>query len=183
MNGAVIYPSDPVRRKRGEAVNPNDEPVTMTRTTVSRTVGAAPETVFSTVSDISNYSAAVPHLVRVEFLTDQKVGVGARFRETRLMRGKEATTEIEVTEFVANERVRMVSDEGGTVWDTVFTVTPLDEGGGTRLDMVMDARPYRILSRLMVPLIKGVVAKAIAADMDAVKAYCEGGGDSGSQST
>ena len=26
----------------------------------------------------------------------------------------------------------------------------------------------------MVPLIKRVVAKAIAADMDAVKAYCEG---------
>ena len=155
----------------------------MTRTAVSRTIDAAPEMVFSVVSDISNYSEAVPHLVRVEFLTDQRVGVGARFRETRVMRSREATTEIEVTEFVANERVRMVSDEGGTIWDTVFAVTPLGDGGGTRLDMVMDARPYRILSRLMVPLIKGVVAKAIAADMDAVKAYCEGGGASVSQSS
>ncbi|MXW63702.1 MAG: SRPBCC family protein [Bacteroidetes bacterium SB0662_bin_6] len=155
----------------------------MTRTAVSRTIDAAPEVVFSIVSDISNYSEAVPHLVRVEFLTDQKVGVGARFRETRVMRSREATTEIEVTEFVANERVRMVSDEGGTIWDTVFTVTPLGDGDGTRLDMVMDARPYRILSRLMAPLIKGVVAKAIAADMDAVKAYCEGGGASVSPSS
>ena len=155
----------------------------MTRTAISRTIDAAPEAVFSTVSDISNFSEAVPHLVRVEFLTDQRVGVGARFRETRVMRGREATTELEVTEFVANERVRMVSDQGGTIWDTVFTVTPLGDGGGTRLDMVMDARPYRIMSRLMVTLIKGVVAKAIAADMDAVKAYCEGGGDPGSQST
>lgn len=154
----------------------------MIRTAVSRTIDAAPEMLFSIVSDISNYSEAVSHLVRVEFLTDQRVGVGARFRETRVMRNREATTEIEVTEFVANERVRMVSDEGGTIWDTVFTVTPLGDGGGTRLDMVMDARPYRILSRLMVPLIKGVVAKAIAADMDAVKAYCEGGGASVSQS-
>ncbi len=148
----------------------------MIRTAVSRTIDAAPEMVFSTVSDISNYSEAVPHLVRVEFLTDQRIGAGARFRETRVMRGREATTEIEVTEFVANERVRMVSDEGGTIWDTVFTVTPLGDGGAARLDMVMDARPHRILSRLMAPLIKGVVAKAIAADMDAVKAYCEGGG-------
>ena len=155
----------------------------MIRTAVSRTIDAAPEMVFSIVSDISNYSEAVPHLVRVEFLTDQRVGVGARFRETRVMRSREATTEIEVTEFVANERVRMVSDEGGTIWDTVFTVTLLGDGGGTRLDMVMDARPYRILSRLMMPLIKGVVAKAIAADMDAVKAYCEDGGASVSQSS
>lgn len=155
----------------------------MIRTAVSRTIDAAPEMVFSIVSDISNYSKAVPHLVRVEFLTDQRVGVGARFRETRVMRSREATTEIEVTEFVANERVRMVSDEGGTIWDTVFTVNPLGDGRGTRLDMVMDARPYRILSRLMAPLIKGVVTKAIAADMDAVKAYCEGGGVSVSQSS
>lgn len=28
-------------------------------------------------------------------------------------------------------------------------------------------------ARLMVPLMKGMVRKAIAADMDAVKAYCE----------
>ncbi len=155
----------------------------MIRTAVSRTIDAVPEMVFSTVSDISNYSEAVPHLVRVEFLTDQRIGVGARFRETRVMRDREATTEIEVTEFVANERVRMVSDEGGTIWDTVFTVTPLGDGGGARLDMVMEARPYRILSRLMAPLIKGVVAKAIAADMDAVKAYCEGGGAPVAQSS
>ena len=155
----------------------------MTRTKISLTMEAAPEEVFSTVSDISNYTRAVPQLVRVEFLTEQKVGVGTRFRETRLMRGREATTELEVTEYVANERVRFVSDAGGTIWDTVFTVRPLGNGGGTRLDMVMDARPYRIMSRLMVTLIKGVVTKAIAADMDAVKAYCEGGGDPGSQST
>ena len=87
----------------------------MTRTTATRTIDAAAETVFSTVADISNYSKAVPHLLRVEFLSDVKVGVGARFRETRVMRGREATTEIEVTEFDENARVRFVSDEGGTI--------------------------------------------------------------------
>ena len=146
----------------------------MTRTKISLTMEAAPEEVFSTVSDISNYTRAVPQLVRVEFLTEQKVGVGTRFRETRLMRGREATTELEVTEYVANERVRFVSDAGGTVWDTVFTVRPAGDGRGTRLDMVMDARPYRIMSRLIVPLMKGVVARAVGADMDALKAYLEG---------
>ena len=146
----------------------------MSRTSMSLTIAAAPEEVFSTVADISNYTKAVPQLVRVEFLTDRKVGVGTRFRETRLMRGREATTELEVTEYVVNERVRFVSDAGGTVWDTVFTVSPAGDGGGTRLDMVMNARPYRIMSRLIVPLMKGVVAKAIGADMDALKAYLEG---------
>ena len=40
--------------------------------------------------------------------------------------------------------------------------------------LVMEATPLTFLARLMVPLMKGMVRKAIAADMDAVKAYCEG---------
>lgn len=148
----------------------------MTQTRVSRTINAPVDTVFETVSDISNYTKAVPEIMRVEFLTEQKTGVGTRFRETRRMGKREATTELEVTEFVRNERVRMVSDAGGTVWDSVFTVTPGGDGGGTRLDLVMEARPYRFISRLFVPLMKGAVAKAVAGDMDALKAWLEESG-------
>lgn len=148
----------------------------MTRTRMSRTINAPVDAVFETVSDISQYTKAVPEIVRVEFVTEQKTGVGTRFRETRQMGKREATTELEVTEYVKDERVRMVSDAGGTVWDTVFTVTALGDGSGTRLDMVMEARPYRLMSRLMVPLMKGVVAKAVAGDMDALKAWLEGDG-------
>ena len=147
----------------------------MTGTRTSRTIDAPVEAVFETVADISNFSRAVPHITRVEFLTERRVGAGTRFRETRLMRGREATTELEVTEYERNERVRMVADAGGTVWDSLFTVTPVGDGGSTRLDLVMEARPYRFMSRLLVPLMKGVVAKAVAADMEAVKAWLEGG--------
>jgi carbon monoxide dehydrogenase subunit G len=143
---------------------------------MSRTINAPVDAVFETVSDISNYTKAVPELVRVEFVTEQRVGVGTRFRETRRMGKREATTELEVTEYERNERVRMVSDAGGTIWDSVFTVTPEEDGSGTRLDVVMEARPYRLMSRLFVPLMKGAVAKAVAGDMDALKAWLEGAG-------
>ena len=145
----------------------------MTRTELSRTINAPIDVVFSTVSDIRDFSKAVPHIVNVEFVSEERAGVGARFRETRVMGGRKATTDLRVTEFVANERVRFVSDQGGTVWDTVFSVTPVADGPTTRLDMVMDARPYTLLARLMVPLMRRVVARAIAADLDAVKSYAE----------
>ena len=45
-----------------------------------------------------------------------------RFRETRVMKGREASTVLEVTEYESPRRIRLVSDEGGTIWDTVFTV-------------------------------------------------------------
>ncbi len=145
----------------------------MTRTALSRTIGAPVDAVFDTVADISNYTRAVPEIVHVEFLTEQRAGAGTRFRETRTMGKREATTELEVVEFARNERVRMVSDAGGTIWDTTFTVTPADDGRSTRLDLVMEARPYRLLARVFVPLTKRMVARAVAADMDAIKKWLE----------
>ena len=145
----------------------------MTRTSLSRTIRAPTTAVFETVADATNYTKAVSDIVKVEFLGDQRSGVGTRFRETRVMGRREAATELEVTEYVGNERIRMVSDAGGTVWDSLFTVTPVEDGRATRLDLVMEARPYRLLSRILVPLMKRAVSKAVVGDMDAVKAYLE----------
>ena len=136
-------------------------------------ISAPIDRVFDIIADPVNFTRAVPQITKVEFLTDQRSGVGTRFRETRELRGREAATELEVTEYVVNERVRLVSRAGGTVWDSVFTVTPTEDFRDTRLDLVMEARPYRLLARVFVPLMKGVVAKAIAGDMDTVKAYLE----------
>lgn len=143
----------------------------MSRTTIRRTIDAPVDFVFNTVAEIDNFSKAIPHIVDVEFLSDVKRGVGSRFRETRLMMGREATTVLEVTEYVENERVRLVSDEGGTVWDSVFSVRPAD--GGTELTLVMDAAPYTFKSRVFVPIMKLVIRMGLVKDMDAVKQYCE----------
>ncbi len=143
----------------------------MSRIIVKRRVNAPVALVFRTVSDISNFSKALPHIVKVEFLSDVKSGLGTRFRETRLMQGKEAATELEVTEFVENDRVRMVADSHGTVWDSLFTVADAD--GQTDLVLVMDARPYKLSSKLINPMIKSAVQKAVEKDMDAVKVFCE----------
>ncbi len=138
---------------------------------VKRTINAPIDVVFKTVADINQFSQAIPHIVRVEILSDIKSGVGTRFRETRLMKGKEATTELEVTEYTENDRVRIVADSHGTVWDTLFTVEAKD--GQTLLTMIMDARAYKLLPKLINPMVKGIIKKAIAKDMDAVKVFCE----------
>lgn len=118
-----------------------------------------------------NFSKAIPDIINVEFLSDVKSGIGTRFRETRLMNGKEAMTELEVTEFVENDHVRMVTDSHGAVWDSVFTVKRVD--GHTELTLVMDARPHKFMQKMMIPMIKDMISKALEKDMDAVKTYCE----------
>ena len=143
----------------------------MARTTVRRTIAAPAHVVFEAISDPGRFSKAVPDIVRVEIVSEVTSGVGTRFRETRLMHGKEATTELEVTEYVENERIRIVADSHGTLWDSVFTLKPA--GGKTGLELAMDAKPHGIMSKIATPLMKGMLKKALERDMDAVKAYCE----------
>lgn len=143
----------------------------MSTITVIRRIQAPVEVVFKTISDIRNFSKAVPDIVDVEFLSDQKTGVGTRFKETREFRGKKMSTILEVTELKEDKRIRLVSDTQGTVWDSVFTLEDLD--GGTELTLEMHAKPYKISARFMNLFIKGFMKKALAKDMDAVKNFCE----------
>lgn len=136
-----------------------------------RSISAPPEKVFASIAHIEEFKEINPDIVKVEFLTDSHVGVGTRFTETRRMKGREATSTLEVTEYNAPHSTRIVSDEGGTVWDTLFTVEP--EGSGSKLTMQMDARPYKLLAKIMTPLILKMVSKAVESDMDGVKAHCE----------
>ncbi|MEZ6098766.1 MAG: hypothetical protein R3E01_07335 [Pirellulaceae bacterium] len=135
------------------------------------TIDAPITRVFQTLANIKEFSKAVPDITNIQFMTEQQYGVGTRFKETRIMNGREATTELQVTELVENERIRIVSDAGGTIWDTVFKVR--DQNAAVVMDMQMDARPYNLAARLFVPMILGMVSKAVEADMDAVKTYLE----------
>ena len=146
------------------------------QTVIRRQINASAATVFDAVAHIENFSEAVPGITGVEFLTDRTRGARTRFRETRVIRGREASTELEVTEYEPDSHVRLVSDQGGTVWDTVFTITP--DGSGSHLSMVMDARPHTLMAKVTTPLFKRVIARAIESDMDAVKQYCEAGAGS-----
>ena len=137
-----------------------------------RVIRAPVNDIFQTLASVEDFSKAVEGIEKIEFLSDQKYGVGTRFRETRLMNGREATTELEVTELVENENVRIVSDAGGTIWDTIFEVEPTNSGD-VAMTMKMDVRPHSFLAKVVTPLILGIVDKAVQSDMDAVKAYCE----------
>jgi len=142
-----------------------------TRST-KRIIKAPVEKVFDAVAHIGKFKEIAPHITKVEILSAVQKGVGLKFRETRIMNGREASTDLECTEYVENERVRMVADQGGTIWDTLMTTTSL--GDGTELFMEMEARPHQFMARIITPLIMGMVSKAVESDIDTIASYCEG---------
>ena len=143
----------------------------MPRGVVTRTIAAPIETVFGTVADISRFSRAIPQIVKVEFLWVVHSGVGTRFGETRLRRGMVVSPELVVTVGNEHDRVRLVADPHGTIWDSVFLVRRGQ--GGTVLTLTMDSRATGVIPRVLTFFIRGMVQKALEGDMDSVKAYCE----------
>ena len=143
----------------------------MARTFISIDIEAPVETVFAALAEIETFPDRAEAIAAVDFLSDQKRGVGTRFRETRVMNGRENVAELEVTEQTENERIRMVCDEGGTVWDTVFKFD--QSGSGTRLEMTMDARPHTLMAKLTIPIVNLMIKKFVRQDMEEIKAWCE----------
>ena len=134
-------------------------------------IDAPIDVVFKTISTPELFKEAVPEITKVEFLSEQHFGVGTRFKETRLMKKREASTVLEVTEQENNSHIRMVSVAGGTTWDSTFSTEA--EEDGVQLRLVMTAVPGNFLARITVRMIKGMLEKALKRDMEAVKAYCE----------
>lgn len=145
----------------------------MSKRSTSRQIKAPIAAVFDAITNIEKFPEKNPDIINVEILTDQKTGVGTRFRETRRMGKREGVTELECTEYVENERVRFVTDQGGTIWDSVYTTKAIDDG--TLLTLEMEARPHQLMAKIVVPIILGMISKAVEKDMDGVKTYCEGG--------
>lgn len=143
----------------------------MTRIAVQRTIQASPERVFRAVAHVEGLPESNPDVLRIEFLTEQKTGVGTRFRETRAMGKKEVQTDLEITEWSEPQQARMVTDQGGTVWDTEFRIVP--KGDGCELTIDMDARPHKLGAKVMLPLIRGMITKGMNKHIDGLVEHCE----------
>ncbi|MCA9310861.1 MAG: SRPBCC family protein [Phycisphaerales bacterium] len=141
---------------------------------ISRHINAPADVVFDAISDPDTFAQVVPEIDRIEYVTEKRREVGARFRETRTMRGRQATAELEIADFVPGQRIRLTSEAGGSLWDSTFTVEPEGDGAST-LTLDMQVTPRRLAARLTNPLIMGMIRKAIEKDMNAIKSWCERG--------
>ena len=142
---------------------------------VESQIDAPIERVFELASDFAGAPERISGIVRMEMLTDGPVGVGTRFRETRVMFKREATEEMEVLEFDAPRRYVLGAESCGCRYRSEFTFTPQD--GGTKVTMTFEGTPLtrmaKIMGFLMRPMAK-VAAKEVCRDLADLKAAAEG---------
>jgi len=87
------------------------------------------------------------------------------------MNKRKSITTLEVTEFVRNESIRIISVAGGTTWDSLFSIK--QEENHVKLTLEMEARAHHIFAKIMNHFIKGMLQKALNDDLNSVKEYCE----------
>lgn len=147
----------------------------MNKVIVERTIAAPPERVFAASSNIPQWAEVVPAITKIEMLTDGPVGVGTRFRETRVMFGREATETMEVLEFEPPRRYLLGAESHGARYRTELRFEP--DGEGTRMVFDFTGVPLTFMAKVMGFVMKPMLKKMgdlCAADMDALKAHVEG---------
>jgi uncharacterized protein YndB with AHSA1/START domain len=156
----------------------------MVSVTSVRLINAPQESVFQTFTDLRRAPEFIPAIKTLEVLTEGPIGKGTRWREMRVMMGKEATETMEITEFDPPRSYAVEARSHGTHYRSTFRFSP--ESGGTRAEMTFSGRPEsgwaKALGALVGWAFKGMLRKALEADMDALKAAAERNAPGGASS-
>jgi hypothetical protein len=111
---------------------------------------------------------------KVELLTNGPVGEGTKFRETRVMHGREATEEMTFANFRPNRGYHLTAHNYGVAYLSTHEFEPAD--GGTRLTISFSGKPQTFFAKLMTPMayfMQGMVRKCLEDDLRDLKKAAE----------
>ena len=143
---------------------------------IEKYIAAPVEIVFDLSSDVHGWADCIDGIERVEVLTDGPVGVGTRFRETRVLFKKEATEELEITAFDRPHGYVVEAESCGSRYRTEMRFAPSREGTGITMTFRSEPLSFlaKVLSFVMRPFLK-MIAKQIENDLDDLKRFIEVG--------
>ncbi len=130
---------------------------------------------FEAFSDLNNLSDKVTAITQIELLTPGEIGVGTKFKETRVMFGKESSEVMDITLFEPDSHIREEAHSSDIHYISDWKFTESD--GQTTVSITFNVQAQTIIGKLMSLMflfISGSLKKAFERDMeDMKKAICE----------
>lgn len=132
--------------------------------------------VWAAISDIDNCPAMLSAIVDLEVINRPKRGlVGLKWRETRMMFGREASETMWITDARVEEYYATRAESHGSVYITHLSLSEV--AGTSRLTMTFHAQPQtfvaKCLSALMALMIKKSMVAALEKDLQDIKYFVE----------
>jgi uncharacterized protein YndB with AHSA1/START domain len=145
----------------------------MTPITGSIEISRPPQDVFDYVGDVARHGEWQATLVSVEVESDGPTRVGTKVKETRHVPGGNQTYHYEVTEFDPPRAAGFRVTTGPVRPQGTMTLTPLDEGARTRVEIVMDVKGHGMMGRVLAPLAAHDARKHVPGDLQTLKERLE----------
>ena len=123
---------------------------------MSEWISRPPQNVFDFITTPDNAPKVVHSVKSMVKLTEGPVRVGTRYRETRLMRGKEEHAELDVVAYEPNQKYAVKNLTEGI--ETVYQYTFQPESNGTRVDLECEIKAGGV-KKLMLPLVASILKK------------------------
>lgn len=139
------------------------------------TINAAKASVWASTTDIERFAQILSGVEKIEVVNKPSAGlVGLRWKETRMLFGKEATVEKWITEAKENEYYTTRAEQDGFVFITTNHISGSD--GSVVLTGIHETQPQGFAAKLKsLPMVffKGVIKKAILQDLNDIKTATE----------
>jgi hypothetical protein len=180
MNGRAVAPRAP---RRVEPPNVGYEHAvcegaeeTAMEIQVTETIERPRAEVFAAFSDLAGSAERIDGITALEVLTDGPFAPGTRWRETRLMFGKEATEEMEISAVDAPASYGFMARTQGTLYENRLDFAEVDEHT-TRVTRTFRMTPEALSAKLLAPMVSVMVRtvgrKALVQDLADMKASLE----------
>jgi carbon monoxide dehydrogenase subunit G len=133
-------------------------------------IAKPPKEVFDLISNPVAGSKLMDNIKESKKLTDGPIGIGTKFRETRIVNGKEASADLLVSAYEPNSHVGISTEAEGIKVGYHYHLAP--EGQGTRVKWIceLDASGLR---KMMLPMVAGIMKKEDGDHLQKLKAHLE----------
>lgn len=135
------------------------------------------EAIWRAITDIEHSDQMISGIHKIEVLENPEDGfIGFKWRETRIMFGKEATEVMWVTDAEENKSYRTRAESHGAIYISTFDIQ--EKGDSCMLRMGFESQAVSFFGKLMGGVFGGMMKKAtekdLLKDLEDIKLFVEG---------
>jgi hypothetical protein len=137
---------------------------------LSEHIGRSPKDVFEVLSNPTRATEFIENITESRQLTDGPIAVGTKFRETRVVNGKEASADLLVSVYEPTTRIGISTEAEGITVEYLYRLSA--EEDGTRLTWSCELGASR-LRKMMLPMVAAIMKKEDGNHLKELKSYLE----------
>ncbi|EWG12234.1 MAG: SRPBCC family protein [Bacillota bacterium] len=127
--------------------------------------------VFDYMIKMENVPELMPFVVKVEKQTEGETGKGTKFVETRMVRGKKISADVEIIDFEQDRTYTTRSNANGLITEYKYDFHEIEEG--TQVEMEATVKTSGLVARLTKRFIVNIVKREDGSQLQYLKEMME----------